>query len=294
MSEPRVIPQLRRPRRLVVVLAIVIVVLLAAGLFALQAMRAAAQNQFDAAYENFLGTQSTVSAIVSDAETALAAAETTLADSAGKVMVEDSRVQLAAAIDTAQQRIATTDSELAGIKSDADAATAQDTGFFTMGAGYRDGAETLTSYSSESAEALSTVADELAGPVQAVVDAVAEWQAEQDRIIAARYNNHVHAVGWIPELDECKGSVDLSAQYGTAAIAEHWSCGGKNFPDEPGQIITLSGERSGTYRVEGIIKMLNQHTATTADIPHGYDLLYQTCQNGQSTTMSLTALTRID
>jgi hypothetical protein len=294
MSEPRVIPQLRRPRRLVVVLAIVIVVLLAAGLFALQAMRAAAQNQFDAAYENFLGTQSTVSAIVSDAETALAAAETTLADSAGKVMVEDSRVQLAAAIDTAQQRIATTDSELAGIRSDADAATAQDTGFFTMGAGYRDGAETLTSYSSESAEALSTVADELAGPVQAVVDAVAEWQAEQDRIIAARYNNHVHAVGWIPELDECKGSVDLSAQYGTAAIAEHWSCGGKNFPDEPGQIITLSGERSGTYRVEGIIKMLNQHTATTADIPHGYDLLYQTCQNGQSTTMSLTALTRID
>jgi hypothetical protein len=294
MSEPRVIPQLRRPRRLVVVLAIVIVVLLAAGLFALQAMRAAAQNQFDAAYENFLGTQSTVSAIVSDAETALAAAETTWADSAGKVMVEDSRVQLAAAIDTAQQRIATTDSELAGIRSDADAATAQDTGFFTMGAGYRDGAETLTSYSSESAEALSTVADELAGPVQAVVDAVAEWQAEQDRIIAARYNNHVHAVGWIPELDECKGSVDLSAQYGTAAIAEHWSCGGKNFPDEPGQIITLSGERSGTYRVEGIIKMLNQHTATTADIPHGYDLLYQTCQNGQSTTMSLTALTRID
>jgi hypothetical protein len=294
MSEPRVIPQLRRPRRLVVVLAILIVVLLAAGLFALQAMRAAAQNQFDAAYENFLGTQSTVSAIVSDAETALAAAETTLADSAGKVMVEDSRVQLAAAIDTAQQRIATTDSELAGIRSDADAATAQDTGFFTMGAGYRDGAETLTSYSSESAEALSTVADELAGPVQAVVDAVAEWQAEQDRIIAARYNNHVHAVGWIPELDECKGSVDLSAQYGTAAIAEHWSCGGKNFPDEPGQIITLSGERSGTYRVEGIIKMLNQHTATTADIPHGYDLLYQTCQNGQSTTMSLTALTRID
>jgi hypothetical protein len=294
MSEPRVIPQPCRPRRFVVVLAVIIVVLLAAGIFALQAMRSAAQNQFDAAYKNFLGTQSTVSAIVSSAETALAAAETTLADSAGKVMVDDSRVQLAAAIDTARQRIAATDTELATVESDADAATVQDAGFFTLGAGYREGADTLASYSVESAEALRTVPDELAGPVQAVVDAVAEWQAEQDRIIAARYNNHVHAVGWIAELDECKGSVDLSAQYGTAAIAEHWSCGGKNFPDEPGQIITLSGERSGTYRVEGIIKMLNQHTATTADIPHGYDLLYQTCQNGQSTTMSLTALTRID
>jgi hypothetical protein len=294
MSEPRVIPQPHRPRRFGVVLAVMIVVLLAAGIFALQAMRSAAQNQFDAAYTSFLGTQSTVSAIVNDAETALAAAETTLADSAGKVMVDDSRVQLAAAIDTARQRIAATDTELATVESDADAATVQDAGFFTLGAGYREGADTLASYSVESAEALRTVPDELAGPVQAVVDAVAEWQAEQDRIIAARYNNHVHAVGWIAELDECKGSVDLSAQYGTAAIAEHWSCGGKNFPDEPGQIITLSGERSGTYRVEGIIKMLNQHTATTADIPHGYDLLYQTCQNGQSTTMSLTALTRID
>jgi hypothetical protein len=34
--------------------------------------------------------------------------------------------------------------------------------------------------------------------------------------------------------------------------------------------------------------------ATVADIPHGYDLIYQTCQNGQSTTMSLTALTKLD
>jgi hypothetical protein len=294
MSEPRVIPQLHRSRRLFVVLAIAIVVLLAIGVFTLQALRSAAQNQFDAAYNSFLSKQSTVSAIVSDAETAVAAAKATLADSDGKVMAEDSRVQLAAAIDTAQQRIAATDGELVGIESGADAATAQDVGFFDLGTGYREGAATLASYSADSAEPLRTVTEELAGPVQAVVDAVAEWQAEQDRIIAARYNNHVHAVGWIAELDECQGSVDLSAQYGTAAIAEHWSCGGKNFPDEPGQIITLSGERTGTYRVEGIIKMLNQHTATTADIPHGYDLLYQTCQNGQSTTMSLTALTRID
>ena len=294
MTESRVIPPSRRTRRLFVVLAIAIVVLLGAGIITLQALRGAAQSQFDAAYADFLDTQTTVAAIVADAETALDAAKTTLADSEGKVMVDDSRVALAAAIDAAESRVKQAGGELTEVESSADASTSESAGYFTVGAGYRECAETLTAYSPTSAEALRSVADELSAPVQAVVDAMAEWQAEQDRIIAARYNNHVHAVGWIPELDECKGSVDLSAQYGTPAIAEHWSCGGKNFPDDPGTIITLSGEREGTYRVEGIIKMLNQHVATTADIPHGYDLLYQTCQNGQSTTMSLTALTRID
>jgi hypothetical protein len=294
MTESRAIPQSRHPRRLVVVLAVALVVILGAGFVTLQMLRGAAQSQFDAAYAEFRDTQSSVSAIMTDAETAVAAAKITLAESEGKVMVDDSRVALAAAIDAIENRVVETGVELADVESDADASTAESAEFFTVGDGYREGAATLTAYSATSADGLRTVADELSAPVQAVVDAMAQWQAEQDRIIAARYNNHVHAVGWIPELDECKGSVDLSAQYGTPAIAEHWSCGGKNFPDDPGTIITLSGEREGTYRVEGIVKMLNQHVATTADIPHGYDLIYQTCQNGQSTTMSLTALTRID
>jgi hypothetical protein len=294
MTEPSVIHRSRLPRRFIVVLAVAVVLLLTAGVVTLQMLRASALDQFNAAQESFADKQLAVSAVVDDAESALESAQTTLADSEGKVMVEDSRVALAAAIETVENRVEQTGVDLADVESEAKASTSNGDEFFALGAGYREGAATLSSYSADAADGIRTVADELAGPVQAVVDAVAVWQAEQDRIIASRYNNHVHAVGWIPELDECKGSVDLSAQYGTAAIAEHWSCGGKNFPDEPGQIITLTGERTGTYRVEGIIKMLNQHVATTADIPHGYDLLYQTCQNGQSTTMSLTALTRID
>jgi hypothetical protein len=103
----------------------------------------------------------------------------------------------------------------------------------------------------------------------------------------------VHAAGWYPELDACLGSVDLTARYGVPTIAEHWSCGGRDFPDEAGTLITLTGLRAGTYRVEGIVAMLNQDTATTADLPRGFDLLYQTCQNGRSSSMSMTGLTKV-
>lgn len=61
-------------------------------------------------------------------------------------------------------------------------------------------------------------------------------------------------------------------------IAERWSCGGKDFPDDAGTVIALTGVHAGTYRVDGVVAMLNADRNSTADLPHGFDLLYQTCQ----------------
>lgn len=130
----------------------------------------------------------------------------------------------------------------------------------------------------------------LSAAVRAATDA---WHAEQARAQAGLYTNVVHAVGWLPELDECAGSVDVTAHYGVPTIAEHWSCGGKRFPLAAGTLIRLTGVYSGVYRVEGVVAMLNAHHATTDDLPRGYELLYQTCQNGQSSTMSFIGLTRV-
>jgi hypothetical protein len=163
-----------------------------------------------------------------------------------------------------------------------------------MGAGVRDDARALSAFDFGAAEGVDGVADELSAPVAAVTTAMAAWQAEQDRILRERYSNNVHATGWTPELDECIGSVDVTAHYqDVPTIAEHWSCGGKDFPDDAGTVITLTGVHAGTYRVDGIVAMLNANRNSTADIPRGFDLLYQTCQNGQSSTMSFTALTKI-
>ncbi|WP_106212115.1 hypothetical protein [Glaciihabitans tibetensis] len=265
-----------------------------AGFVGLSAARSAAQSVFDTQYAEFLSTRADAGDAFDSAQSALESAKTTLADSEGKVLTEDSRTALADAITAAESRVKDAAGELTATSERAEAAAFVEVGVLDSGSGLRESAATLASLSLTTVTDVSTVADQLAGPVAAVTAAMAVWQSEQDRILRERYTNHVHAVGWIPELDECKGSVDLTAHYGTPAIAEHWSCGGKNFPDEPGTIITLTGERAGTYRVDGIVMMLNQRRATVADIPHGYDLIYQTCQNGQSSTMSLTALTKLD
>ena len=106
------------------------------------------------------------------------------------------------------------------------------------------------------------------------------------------YNLYVSAYGWQPEIDACRGGVDITAHYGVHTIAEHNTCGGSGFPSRAGTIVTLSGAEGGTYRVIGIVAYLNGHTQTTADLPRGYDLLFQTCINGYS-KMSFTALQRI-
>jgi hypothetical protein len=110
---------------------------------------------------------------------------------------------------------------------------------------------------------------------------------------SASYTKNVWTSGFQSEINACRGAVDVTANYGTTAIAEHWSCGGRSFPTSAGTIVTLTGVFSGTYRIVGIVAILNLATNTTADVPHGYDMIYQTCINGSSARMSLTAMIRI-
>jgi hypothetical protein len=104
---------------------------------------------------------------------------------------------------------------------------------------------------------------------------------------------NVWAAGGQKEVDACKGGVDATSVYRVAVIAEHWFCGGSLFPQKLGTTVTLTGLDAGVYRVGGVVKLLDHATAHTVDVPGGYDLLFQTCQNNSDKTMSFTALTRI-
>jgi len=274
----------------------VILLAFAVGCGALQTYRAVTIAIEQAAYNDALtasrAAQTEAGSAVSSAEAALAAAEITLTDSSGKVLSEDPRTALAEALDEAETQLEAAHTELVAAAEGIGAPTPA-SAFFSPGEGLRATTATLTGLTFDSAQDLTTVTDALAAPVQAVKDAVALWQADYDRLVSERYTNNTHATGWYPELDACLGSVDVTAHYGVPTIAEHWSCGGRDFPDDAGTIITLTGVHAGSYRVEGIAVMLNATRDSIADLPVGFDLLYQTCQNGQSTSMSFTGLTRV-
>jgi hypothetical protein len=285
---PRRTPGTRR--RLILtgsVVALAMLVALAAHTVSL----AAARGAYDDAWAAFRTHQAAAAQAVSTGETALDDAIALLDASAGKVLTEQPRVELAASIDAATERLSGAAQELTAAESAADGSVSP--ALFDLGDTAR-GADTLAAFDFAASIGVTGIAEELAGPVFAVSQAMVQWQAEQDRMLSERYTNHVHAIGWTPELDECVGSVDVTAHYeNVPTIAEHWSCGGKDFPDDAGTVITLTGAHAGTYRVDGIVAMLNADRDSTADVPRGHDLLYQTCQNGYSGTMSFTALTRV-
>lgn len=263
----------------------------------LQTFRAVAVAIAQAEYTETLTTsrasQASAANAIARADAKIAAARVTLTDSAGKVLSEEPRAALAATLVLATTQVAAAREQLSFAKEGI-SATTTDPGYLSPGAGLRTVTATLTALQFDDATELTTLTDALASPVQAVKDAVALWQADFDRIVRERYTNNTHAIGWYPELDECVGSVDVTAHYGVPTIAEHWSCGGRDFPDDAGTIITLTGVHAGSYRVEGIAVTLNANRDSTKDLPRGFDLLYQTCQNGQSTSMSFTGLTRLE
>ena len=183
------------------------------------------------------------------------------------------------------------------------------------------------------ATGLASLQQSLTAAERVVADAVAAWQLEQARLAAEEaarveaaraeaarlkaeqapqpatvlaagagrsavtptsvsFSKLVWTAGWQNEIDACQGAVDIGAQYGVPVIAEHWACGGSQFPRE-GSTITLTGAASGVFRVGSVAAVLDVATDTADDVPRGFDLLYQTCINGSSATMSFTALTRI-
>ncbi|MGR0219893.1 hypothetical protein [Agromyces sp. ZXT2-6] len=262
-----------------------------------------------------IGAQAATAAASTDLDAALSTAATTVADARDRydaliaeqeaanerlettettVLDQSSRDTLAAALDETEQRSVAARAEIEAAETVLEQGEGVDPSIFAFGAPQRDAAADVEALEFDDLDRFEESVAALDAPVEELAAAVAAWDERQALIASASYANHVWASGWYPELDACKGSVDLTARYDDVpTIAEHWSCGGKDFPDDPGTVIRLTGVHEGVYRVEGIVKMLDQDTATSNDLPRGYDLIYQTCQNGQSSSMSITALTKI-
>ncbi|TFD85420.1 hypothetical protein E3T61_17855 [Cryobacterium lactosi] len=262
-----------------------------------------------------------------------------LADSAGRVLDETSRTALADGIRALEAVVARAGTTVDQANQLVDSHRSSGS-YFAASAEFVQATDRLRD---SSGDALDLLTDDVTAAAQTVTDAVAAWQAEQDRLAAeeaarqaaaeaarlaaeaaaaaanaagprsanggssggtsgsagtipapasATFDKYVWTNGFQSEIDSCNGAVDVTGNYGVAVIAEHWSCGGSWFPGS-GSVITLSGVRSGTYRVGGVAAVLNANTQGTQDVPRGYDLLYQTCINGSNSTMSFTVLTRV-
>jgi hypothetical protein len=128
--------------------------------------------------------------------------------------------------------------------------------------------------------------------------AAAAAAAKAAAIAAARAAASAHTVniwtsGFQAQVNACRGGVDMTAHYGMRIVAEHWSCGGSVFPTRPGAIVRFTGLDAGTYRVIGLVATLDAYTAHTYQVPHNYQMLYQTCRGGNSHYTEFIALQRV-
>jgi hypothetical protein len=255
-----------------------------------------------------------------------AAARTVLEDSANKVLTEAARIWLAAALVSADSlRAEATGQEdgfhldlhrASAVQSTLREATAEVTTAVALWQEQQD--RIAAAQQTEAAERAAAELRIAAEAAEAARIAEAEAAARSARSTAgssatrnaggsggapatpaapsapATYAEFVWTTGFQSELDACRGSVNMTPSFGTAVIGEHWSCGGRSFPKTPGTRVELSGALSGTYVLGPVVAVLNQHTHRIGDVPHGYDLLYQTCINGDNTRMSFTQLTRVN
>ncbi|HEY1531017.1 MAG TPA: hypothetical protein VGF80_09395 [Galbitalea sp.] len=122
--------------------------------------------------------------------------------------------------------------------------------------------------------------------------AIAAAQAAA-RAAASGHVVNIWTTGFQAQVNACRGGVDMTAHYGMRIVAEHWSCGGSRFPTAPGSVVTFTGLDAGTYKVIGLVATLDAYTAHTYQVPHNYQMLYQTCRGGNSHYTEFIALTRI-
>jgi hypothetical protein len=130
----------------------------------------------------------------------------------------------------------------------------------------------------------------------AAAAAAAQAQAAAAAAAAAAARAHtvnVWTTGFQTQINQCRGGVDMTARYGMRIVGEHWSCGGSSFPTAAGAIVHLTGLDAGTYRVIGLVATLDAYTAHTYQVPHNYQMLYQTCRGGNSHYTEFIALTKV-
>jgi len=127
----------------------------------------------------------------------------------------------------------------------------------------------------------------------AAAKAAADAAAAARAAAASANTVNVWTAGWQAQINACRGGVDITAHYGTATVAQHWGCGGSSFPTAAGAIVHFAGLDAGTYRVIGVVAVLDAYTAKTNQLPRGYDMLFQTCRNDDSHTTEFVALQRV-
>jgi hypothetical protein len=220
------------------------------------------------------------------ADAAIASAQATLEGSSGRTLDGASRVALASAI--AEDRRTVTELRHQLHASARLAATRVRATYWGFAAAYRDATARLSEADYSAEAPASFIGSGLSVPVANVDAAVASWQQAQ----ASAFTLDVWTDGFQTQIDACRGGVDVTSDYGVPTIAEHSGCGGTAFPKQPGALVRLTGVDSGLYRVIGVVAYLDGDVDTTADLPRGYDLLFQTCATGY-TDMSFTALQRI-
>jgi hypothetical protein len=146
----------------------------------------------------------------------------------------------------------------------------------------------------ESAQLHAVVKAQQAEQAAAAQAAAAHAAAIAARAAAAQASTvTVWTAGWQAQINACHGAVDITAHYGTPTVAQHWGCGGSSFPTAAGAVVKFTGLDAGTYRVIGVAAVLNAYTAKTNQLPHGYDMLFQTCRNNNSHTTEFVALQKI-
>lgn len=139
-----------------------------------------------------------------------------------------------------------------------------------------------------------TLLAEQAAQAAAAAAAAAKAAAEAAARAAAMGRTvNIWTTGFQAQVNACRGGVDMTAHYGMRIVAEHWSCGGSAFPTRPGAIVTFTGLDAGTYRVIGLVATLDAYTAHTYQVPHNYQMLYQTCRGGNSHYTEFIALQRV-
>ncbi|HMH58857.1 MAG TPA: hypothetical protein VK537_06725 [Galbitalea sp.] len=141
---------------------------------------------------------------------------------------------------------------------------------------------------------LAQQAAEAAARAAAAAAAQAAAAAKAAAAAAARAHTvNIWTTGFQDQVNACRGGVDMTARYGMRIVGEHWSCGGSSFPTSAGAIVRFTGLDAGTYRVIGLVATLDAYTSHTYQVPHNYQMLYQTCRGGNSHYTEFIALQRI-
>ena len=144
----------------------------------------------------------------------------------------------------------------------------------------KDAAPERALYARQAAEAAAAAAAAAAAQAAAAV-------------VARSHTINIWTTGFQAQVNACRGGVDMTARYGMPIVAEHWSCGGSSFPTAAGSIVSFTGLDAGSYRVIGVVATLDAYTAHTYQVPHNYEMLYQTCRGGNSQYTEFIALQRV-